>query len=130
MNTENNSAAAVFVLVGLTQLSEFLLPLFLLFLGIYVLTVVRNLGMIRLITLIPLLQTPMYYFLGGLSFVDICYSTVSTPRMLVNFLRKKNLIFYYECMAQFFFFVINVVAEGYLLTAMAFDHYVAICCTM
>ncbi|OBS82104.1 hypothetical protein A6R68_23909, partial [Neotoma lepida] len=127
MGMGNHSTAAVFVLVGLAQQPELLLPLFFLFLGIYVVTVVGNLGMILLITVSPLLHTPMYYFLGSLSFVDLCYSTVITPKMLVNFLGKKNLIFYSECMAQFFFFVIFVVAEGYLLTVMAYDRYVAIC---
>ncbi|XP_028611715.1 olfactory receptor 8D1-like [Grammomys surdaster] len=127
MGTGNHSAAVVFVLVGLTQQPELLLPLFLLFLGIYVVTAVGNLGMILLITVSPLLHTPMYYFLSSLSFVDLCYSTVITPKMLVNFLGKKNVIVYSECMAQLFFFVIFVVAEGYLLTAMAYDRYVAIC---
>ncbi|XP_052584277.1 olfactory receptor 8D1-like [Peromyscus californicus insignis] len=127
MGNRNHSTSAVFVLVGLTQQPELLLPLFLLFLGIYVVTVVGNLGMILLITVSPLLHTPMYYFLSSLSFVDLCYSTVITPKMLVNFLGKKNLIFYSECMAQLFLFVIFVVAEGYLLTAMAYDRYVAIC---
>ncbi|XP_021028949.1 olfactory receptor 8D1-like [Mus caroli] len=127
MTTGNHSAAFVFVLVGLTQQPELLLPLFILFLGIYVVTAVGNLGMILLITVSPLLHTPMYYFLSSLSFVDLCYSTVITPKMLVNFLGKKNLIVYSECMAQLFFFIIFVVAEGYLLTAMAYDRYVAIC---
>ncbi|XP_057624588.1 LOW QUALITY PROTEIN: olfactory receptor 8D1-like [Chionomys nivalis] len=127
MSTGNNSATTVFVLVGLTQQSELLLPLFLLFLGIYTMTVLANSGMILLITVSPLLHTPMYYFLSSLSFVDLCYSTVITPKMLVNFLGKKNLILYSECMAQLFFFVIFVVAECYLLTAMAYDRYVAIC---
>nr|AAL60974.1 olfactory receptor MOR171-9 [Mus musculus] len=127
MGTGNHSAAVVFVLVGLTQQPELLLPLFILFLGIYVVTAVGNLGMILLITVSPLLHTPMYYFLSSLSCVDLCYSTVITPKMLVNFLGKKNVIVYSECMAQLFFFVIFVVAEGYLLTAMAYDRYVAIC---
>ncbi|XP_031200229.1 olfactory receptor 8D1 [Mastomys coucha] len=127
MGAGNHSSAVVFVLVGLTQQPELLLPLFILFLGIYVVTAVGNLGMILLITISPLLHTPMYYFLSSLSFVDLCYSTVITPKMLVNFLGKKNVIVYSECMAQLFFFVIFVVAEGYLLTAMAYDRYVAIC---
>ncbi|XP_031200190.1 olfactory receptor 8D1-like [Mastomys coucha] len=127
MGTANDSATVVFVLVGLTQQPELLLPLFILFLGIYVVTAVGNLGMILLITVSPLLHTPMYYFLSSLSFVDLCYSTVITPKMLVNFLGKKNVIVYSECMAQLFFFIIFVVAEGYLLTAMAYDRYVAIC---
>ncbi|XP_032752459.1 olfactory receptor 8D1-like [Rattus rattus] len=127
MGTGNHSAAVVFILVGLTQQPGLLLPLFLLFLSIYVVTAVGNLGMILLISVSPLLHTPMYYFLSSLSFVDLCYSTVITPKMLVNFLGKKNMIVYSECMAQLFFFVIFVVAEGYLLTAMAYDRYVAIC---
>ncbi|KAL2807439.1 olfactory receptor 8D1 [Daubentonia madagascariensis] len=127
MATGNHSAAAEFVLMGLTQQPELQLPLFLLFLGIYVVTVVGNLGMILLIADSPLLHTPMYYFLSSLSFIDLCYSTVITPKMLVNFLGKENTILYSECMAQLFLFVVFGVAEGYLLTAMAYDRYVAIC---
>ncbi|XP_028722337.1 olfactory receptor 8D1-like [Peromyscus leucopus] len=127
MSMGNHSTITVFVLEGLTQQPELLLPLFLLFLGIYVLTVMGNLGMILLITVSPLLHTPMYYFLSSLSFIDLCYSTVITPKMLVNFLGKENLILYSECMAQLFLFVFFVVAECYLLTAMAYDRYVAIC---
>ncbi|KAM6172539.1 LOW QUALITY PROTEIN: olfactory receptor 8D1-like [Erethizon dorsatum] len=126
MATGNHSTVTMFVLVGLNQQPELQLPLFLLFLGIYGVTVVGNLGMILLIALSPLLHTPMYYFLGSLSFIDLCYSSVITPKMLVNFLGKKNIILYSECMAQLFFFVVFVVAEGYLLTAMAYDRYVAI----
>uniref|UniRef100_A0A8C0YRQ9 Olfactory receptor n=1 Tax=Canis lupus familiaris TaxID=9615 RepID=A0A8C0YRQ9_CANLF len=109
----NHSTASEFVLVGLTQQPELQQPLFLLFLGIYILTVVGNLGLILLITLSPSLHTPMYYFLSSLSFIDLCYSSVITPKML--------------CMTQLFFFVVFVVAEGYLLTMMAYDRYVAIC---
>uniref|UniRef100_A0A8C8Z9I9 Olfactory receptor n=1 Tax=Prolemur simus TaxID=1328070 RepID=A0A8C8Z9I9_PROSS len=127
MATGNHSAAAEFVLMGLTQEPEFQLLLFLLFLGIYVVTVVGNLGMILLIADSPLLHTPMYYFLSSLSFIDLCYSSAITPKMLVNFLGKENTILYSECMAQLFFFVVFVVAEGYVLTAMAYDRYVAVC---
>ncbi|CAK7317536.1 Olfactory receptor 8D1 [Vulpes lagopus] len=123
----NHSTASEFVLVGLTQQPELQQPLFLLFLGIYILTVVGNLGLILLIALSPSLHTPMYYFLSSLSFIDLCYSSVITPKMLVNFLGRKNMILYSECMAQLFFFVVFVVAEGYLLTVMAYDRYVAIC---
>uniref|UniRef100_A0A8D2CZW8 G-protein coupled receptors family 1 profile domain-containing protein n=1 Tax=Sciurus vulgaris TaxID=55149 RepID=A0A8D2CZW8_SCIVU len=127
MAIANHSSATMFVFLGLTQQPELQLPLFLLFLGIYVVTVVGNLGMILLIAASPLLHTPMYYFLSSLSFIDLCCSTVITPKMLVNFLRTKDTILYSECMAQLFFFVVFVVAEGYLLTAMAYDCYVAIC---
>uniref|UniRef100_G3U1V2 Olfactory receptor n=1 Tax=Loxodonta africana TaxID=9785 RepID=G3U1V2_LOXAF len=125
MSIRNLSTTIKFVLVGLTQQPELQLPLFLLFLGIYVATVVGNLGLIVLIAISPLLHTPMYYFISSLSFVDLCYSSVITPKMLVNW--KNNMILYSECMAQLFFFVVFVVSEGYLLTAMAYDRYVAIC---
>uniref|UniRef100_A0A4X1VIA9 Olfactory receptor n=1 Tax=Sus scrofa TaxID=9823 RepID=A0A4X1VIA9_PIG len=103
------------------------MPLFLLFLGIYVVTVVGNLGMILLIAISSQLHTPMYYFLSHLSFIDLCYSSVITPKMLLNFLSEKNIISFLECMAQLYFFLIFVIAEGYILTIMAYDRYVAIC---
>ncbi|XP_058400434.1 olfactory receptor 8D1 [Diceros bicornis minor] len=127
MVTGNHSTATKFVLVGLTQQPELQRPLFLLFLGIYVVTVVGTLGLILLIAVSSLLHTPMYYFLSSLSFIDLCYSSVITPKMLVNFLGEKNMILYSECMVQLFFFVVFVVAEGYLPTVMAYDRYIAIC---
>ncbi|XP_003418270.2 olfactory receptor 8D1-like [Loxodonta africana] len=127
MSRGNLSTTIKFVLVGLTEQPELQLLLFLLFLGIYVATVVGNLGLIVLIAISPLLHIPMYYFLSSLSFIDLCCSSVITPKMLVNFLGKNNMILYSECVAQLFFFAVFVVAEGYLLTAMAYDCYVAIC---
>ena len=127
MTTLNHSSVSEFILEGLTKCPELQLPLFLLFLGIYVVTVVGNLGMIFLITISSQLHSPMYYFLSHLSFIDLCYSSVITPKMLVNFVLEKNVISFLECMAQLYFFLIFVIAEGYLLTAMAYDRYVAIC---
>ncbi|XP_036786217.2 olfactory receptor 8D1-like [Manis pentadactyla] len=127
MAAGNHSTTTKFVIVGLTQQPEFQLPLFLLFLGIYAVTVVGNLGMITLIGLSSHLHTPMYYLLSSLSFIDFCSSSVITPKMLVTFLRERNVILYSECMAQLFLFAVFVVAEGYLLTVMAYDRYVAIC---
>ncbi|KAL0594045.1 Olfactory receptor 8D1 [Plecturocebus cupreus] len=92
MTMGNSSTTAKFVLAGLTRRAELHLPLLHLFLGIRVVTVVGNLGMILLIVVSPLLHTPMYYFLSSLSFIDFCYSSVITPKMLVNFLGKKNTI--------------------------------------
>ncbi|XP_003418347.1 olfactory receptor 8D2-like [Loxodonta africana] len=127
MTTSNVSSVTEFILEGLTNLPELQLPLFLLFLGIYVVTVVANLGMIILIAISSQLHSPMYYFLSHLSFIDLCYSSVITPKMLVNFVSEKNVISFLECMAQLYFFLSFAVAEGYLLTAMAYDRYVAIC---
>uniref|UniRef100_A0A8I3NIX8 Olfactory receptor n=2 Tax=Canis lupus TaxID=9612 RepID=A0A8I3NIX8_CANLF len=112
MATSNHSFVTEFILEGLTKCPELQFPLFLLFLGVYVVTVVGNLGMILLIAISSQLHSPMYYFLGHLSFIDLCYSSVITPKMLVNFVSEKNIISFLAC---------------YLLTAMAYDRYVAIC---
>uniref|UniRef100_A0A8C9P5T5 G-protein coupled receptors family 1 profile domain-containing protein n=1 Tax=Spermophilus dauricus TaxID=99837 RepID=A0A8C9P5T5_SPEDA len=123
----NLSTVTEFILAGLTDKPELQLPLFLLFLGIYVFTVVGNLGMITLIGLSSHLHTPMYYLLSSLSFIDLCHSTVITPKMLVNFVTEKNTISYAECMTQLYFFLVFVIAECHMLAVMAYDLYVAIC---
>nr|XP_036856695.1 olfactory receptor 8G1-like [Manis javanica] len=127
MASGNHTTVTEFILAGLTQQPELQLPLFLLFLGIYVVTVVGNLGMITLIGLSSHLHTPMYYFLSSLSFIDFCSSSVITPKMLVDFVAEKNTISYPECMAQLYFFLLFVVSECHMLAAMAYDRYVAIC---
>ncbi|XP_013834978.1 olfactory receptor 151-like [Sus scrofa] len=127
MATENHSTVTEFILGGLTSRPELQLPLFLLFLGIYSITMLGNLGMITLIWLSAQLHTPMYYFLSNLSLVDLCYSSVTAPKMLVNFVSEKNTISYTGCMCQLYFFLVFVIAECYMLTVMAYDRYVAIC---
>ncbi|XP_007495519.2 olfactory receptor 8B3-like [Monodelphis domestica] len=123
----NDSSVTEFILVGLTDQPDLQLPLFLLFLGIYVVTLVGNLGLIILILMNSHLHTPMYYFLFNLSFIDFWYSSVFTPKMLMNFILEKNIISYSGCMAQFYFFCFFIIAECYVLTIMAYDRYVAIC---
>ncbi|XP_059122748.1 olfactory receptor 8A1-like [Peromyscus eremicus] len=127
MAAENHSMVTEFIIRGLTNRPELQLPLFLLFLGIYTLTMVGNLGMITLIGLNTHLHTPMYFFLSNLSLVDLCYSSVITPKMLINFVSQRNLISYGGCMSQLYFFLVFVIAECYMLTVMAYDRYVAIC---
>uniref|UniRef100_A0A8C9M281 Olfactory receptor n=2 Tax=Panthera tigris TaxID=9694 RepID=A0A8C9M281_PANTA len=127
MAAENLSTVTAFILTGLTQQPELQLPLFFLFLGVYVVTVVGNLVMITLIGLSAHLHTPMYYFLSNLSFIDLCHSTVITPRMLVNFVTEMNTISYSECITQLYFFLVFAISECYMLAAMAYDRYVAIC---
>lgn len=127
MDPGNHSTVTEFTLTGLTEQPELQLPLFFLFLGIYVVTVVGNLGMITLIGLSSHLHTPMYYFLSSLSFIDLCHSTVITPKMMVNFVAEKNTISYPECMTQLYFFLLFAISECYMLAAMAYDRYVAIC---
>ncbi|XP_047372617.1 putative olfactory receptor 8G3 isoform X1 [Sciurus carolinensis] len=127
METANHSTVTEFILAGLSKEPELQLPLFLLFLGIYMFTVLGNLGMITLIGLSSHLHTPMYFFLSNLSFIDLCHSTVITPKMLVNFVVQKNIISYPECMTQLYFFLIFAISECHMLAAMAYDRYVAIC---
>ncbi|XP_074153570.1 olfactory receptor 8G1-like isoform X2 [Sminthopsis crassicaudata] len=127
MDTGNNSVVTEFILAGLTDWPVLQIPLLLLFLGIYVITMVGNLGMITLIGVTSHLHTPMYYLLSSLSFIDLCHSTVIIPKMLMNFVSEKNIISYNECMTQLYFFLIFVIAECHMLAAMAYDRYVAIC---
>ncbi|XP_065792541.1 olfactory receptor 8B8-like [Muntiacus reevesi] len=127
MDIGNRSLVTEFILVGLTKHLEIQVPLFFLFLGIYIITVAGNLGLVTLIRLTSQLHTPMYYFLFNLSCIDLCYSSVITPKLLVNFVSKRNTISYAGCMTQLFFYCFFVNAECYVLTVMAYDRYVAIC---
>ncbi|KAM5310918.1 olfactory receptor 8B4 isoform 4-T4 [Glossophaga mutica] len=126
MAAGNTSSVTEFILAGLTDKPGLQLPLFFLFLGIYVFTVVGNLGLITLIGLNSSLHTPMYFFLFNLSFIDLCYSCVFTPKMLNDFV-SENIISFVGCMTQLFFFCFFVNSECYVLVAMAYDRYVAIC---
>ncbi|XP_051052696.1 olfactory receptor 145 [Phodopus roborovskii] len=127
MAAGNHCTVTEFFLAGLTEKPGLQMPLFFLFLGIYVVTVAGNLGLLTLIGLNSSLHTPMYYFLFNLSFIDLCYSTVITPKLLINFVSAMNTISYEACMTQLFFYCFFVSAECYVLTAMAYDRYVAIC---
>nr|XP_036856795.1 olfactory receptor 8B3-like [Manis javanica] len=127
MAPRNDSLVAEFILLGLTEKPDLQLPLFCLFLVMYTLTELGNLGLVILIGLNSDLHTPMYFFLFNLSFIDFCYSSVFTPKMLMNFLSKKNIISYMGCLTQFFFFCFFALSECYVLASMAYDRYVAIC---
>ncbi|XP_025854608.2 olfactory receptor 8B12-like [Vulpes vulpes] len=127
MAADNASSVTEFILTGLTDEPELQMPLFFLFLGFYVVTVVGNLGLIILIGLNSHLHIPMYFFLLNLSFIDFSYSTTLTPKMLMGFVSKRNIISYAGCMTQLFFFCFFVFSESYILSAMAYDRYVAIC---
>ncbi|XP_065793098.1 olfactory receptor 8D4 [Muntiacus reevesi] len=127
MGVRNQSTVTEFLFTGLTDHPELQLPLFCLFLGIYIATAMGNLGMILIIRLSSQLHKPMYYFLSSLSFIDFCYSSVITPRMLAGFLCRDKAISYSGCMTQLFFFCMFIISECYMLAAMAYDRYVAIC---
>ncbi|CAO2632093.1 Olfactory receptor 5AC1 [Lemmus lemmus] len=127
MTVENQTLVAELVLVGLTEQPRLQVPLFLVFLIIYLITMVGNLGLIALIWKDPHLHIPMYLFLGSLAFADACTSSSVTPKMLFNFLSKDHKIFLAECFTQFYFFGSSATTECFLLSAMAYDRYVAIC---
>ncbi|XP_006148799.1 olfactory receptor 5J2 [Tupaia chinensis] len=126
MAEENFTVLTEFILLGLTDRAELKIVLFVLFLGIYAITLVGNLGMIVLIHITPKLHTPMYFFLSSLSFVDACYSSAIAPKMLVNLLAAKGTISFFACMIQHLCFGVFVTTEGFLLSVMAYDRYVAI----
>ncbi|XP_047548069.1 olfactory receptor 147-like, partial [Lutra lutra] len=127
MPPENASFVTEFILVGLTDLPYLQLPLFCLFLVTYMVTVLGNLGLVTLIKLNAHLHTPMYFFFLNLSFIDLCYSSVFTPKMLINFTSKRNIISYRGCMTQLYLLCSFGISECYVLTSMAYDRYVAIC---
>ncbi|XP_028594768.2 olfactory receptor 5AR1-like [Podarcis muralis] len=123
----NHSQVTEFIFLGFTDNPRLEMALFVVFLFIYLADVVGNVGMILLITVDEQLHTPMYFFLCHLSLVDLGYSTAIAPRMLADFLRQRKIISFSSCATQFAFFVGFVDAECYVLAAMAYDRYVAIC---
>ncbi|XP_036998629.2 olfactory receptor 5AC2 [Artibeus jamaicensis] len=127
MSEGNKTLVMEFVLAGLTERPWLEVLLFLVFLVIYLITMVGNLGLTALIWKDAHLHTPMYLFLGGLAFADACTSTSVAPRMLVNFLDKTAMISLTECITQFYFFASSATTECFLLVVMAYDRYVAIC---
>ncbi|XP_049747557.1 olfactory receptor 5D16-like [Elephas maximus indicus] len=125
--SERNKCGVTFTLLGFSDCPELQVPLFLVFLAIYSVTVVGNLGMIVIIKINPKLHTPMYFFLSHLSFVDFCYSSIIAPKMLGNLVAEDRSISFLGCVAQFFLFCTVVVTEVFLLAIMGYDHFVAIC---
>ncbi|XP_068129264.1 olfactory receptor 5G9-like [Hyperolius riggenbachi] len=116
-----------FVLVGLTTNPFIQRLLFVLFSLIYTCSFLSNLGLILLIRTFHHLHTPMYFFLSHLSFVDLCYSSTITPKVLADFISDTKSISFIGCAAQMFSFAVFVISESFLVTAMAYDRYVAIC---
>ncbi|XP_017503886.3 olfactory receptor 5B2-like [Manis javanica] len=127
MLIDNRSEVTEFILLGLTSAPELQVPLFLVFILIYLINVVGNLGMAVLILVDPRLHTPMYFFLSNLSLVDFCYSSAVTPKVMAGLLIGNKIISYNACAAQMFFFVAFATVENYLLASMAYDRYAAVC---
>ncbi|XP_062949944.1 olfactory receptor 8K3-like [Cynocephalus volans] len=127
MDEQNTTLLKEFILMGITDHPELQAPFFGLFLIIYVTAMVGNLGMIILTKMDDKLQTPMYFFLRHLAFIDLGYSTAVGPRMLVNMVANQNRIPFSWCAAQLAFFIMFITNEIFILSAMAYDRYVAIC---
>ncbi|KAM7085420.1 LOW QUALITY PROTEIN: olfactory receptor 5AR1-like [Molossus nigricans] len=126
MPAENCTVFADFIFSGLSDRQDVQQGLFVLFLQVYGITVIANLGMILLINVDPRLHTPMYYFLSNLSFCDVCYSSTVSPKMLADFLSVQKRIPYNLCALQMYFFSAFGDVACVMLGVMAYDRYVAI----
>ncbi|XP_020853814.1 olfactory receptor-like protein OLF3 [Phascolarctos cinereus] len=127
MGIVNQTWVSSFILLGLSSDWRTQVSLFVLFLVMYLATVLGNILIILLICLDSHLHTPMYFFLTNLSLVDVSYATSIVPQLLVHFLEEKKLITYLSCAAQLFFSLGLGGIEFVLLATMAYDRYVAVC---
>ncbi|XP_018429990.1 PREDICTED: olfactory receptor 5V1-like [Nanorana parkeri] len=123
----NQTSRPEFILLDLSVVIDFQIPLFLLILLVYGATLAGNLLIIVLVAIDSHLQTPMYYFLGNLSVVDIGAPTMSASHLYFDIITGKRSIYYSTCMAQAFFFTVFTSTEFFLLAVMSYDRYVAIC---
>nr|XP_027781436.1 olfactory receptor 1L4-like [Marmota flaviventris] len=123
----NLTSGPDFLLLGLMDDTVAHPVLFLLFLSVYLLNAMGNLSMVVLVRPDGALCSSMYYFLGHLSFVDACFTTVTVPRLLVSLLHPAQAISFQACFAQMYFFVALGITESYLLAAMSYDRAVAVC---
>ncbi|XP_059114838.1 olfactory receptor 5G25 [Peromyscus eremicus] len=126
MKHRNQTVVTEFFM-GLTSSFHLQIVVFLIFLCVYLLTFLGNLGMIMLICLDTRLHIPMYFLLSHLSFVDACSSSVISPKMLSNIFVEKKVISFLGCAIQLCLFSQFVVTECVLLASMAYDRYVAVC---
>ncbi|KAM9330764.1 olfactory receptor 4E2-like [Gastrophryne carolinensis] len=127
MKPVNQSMVTEFMLSGLSSSHEFQIMFFTLFLALYLVTSSGNFLIITATIVDPNLHSPMYFFLSNLSFLDVCYSSVTIPKMLVNILSHNKTILFKQCISQLFFLHLFGGTECFLLTVMAYDRYVAIC---
>ncbi|XP_036994735.2 olfactory receptor 7A10-like [Artibeus jamaicensis] len=123
----NDTPTSEFLLLGLSEAPELQPVLFGLFLCMYLITVLGNLLIILAVSSNSHLHTPMYFFLSNLSLVDICFTSTTIPKMLVNIQTQNKAISYAGCITQVYFFLLFGVLDNFLLTVMAYDRFVAIC---
>ncbi|XP_058146358.1 olfactory receptor 7A10-like [Dasypus novemcinctus] len=127
METENQTCVLEFVLLGLSEDTGVQPLLFGLFLLMYMVTFTGNLLIILAIISDSHLHTPMYFFLSNLSFTDICFTSTTVPKMLLNIQKESKIITFESCLSQIFFYIIFGQLDNALLTIMAYDRFVAIC---
>nr|XP_020007681.1 olfactory receptor 7A17-like [Castor canadensis] len=127
MGPENNTQISEFMLLGISQDPRLQSFIFGLFLSMYLVTVLGNLLIILTTISDSHLHTPMYFFLSILSFVDICFTSTTVPKMLVNIQTQSKIIRYAGCITQMLFFILFSGLDIFLLTVMAYDRFVAIC---
>uniref|UniRef100_A0A8D1M301 Olfactory receptor n=1 Tax=Sus scrofa TaxID=9823 RepID=A0A8D1M301_PIG len=124
---KNQSMEIDFILLGLTDDPQLQIVTFLFLFFNYILSLIANLIILLLTLLDPHLKTPMYFFLQNFSFLEVSFTTVCIPRFLISILTGDKKISYNGCITQLFFFLLLGVTEFYLLAAMSYDRYVAIC---
>ncbi|XP_075407545.1 olfactory receptor 7A5-like [Tenrec ecaudatus] len=127
MEPGNHTQIPEFILLGLSEEAELQPLLFALFLSMYLVTFTGNLLIILAIATDSHLHTPMYFFLSNLSFADICFTSTTVPKMLLNIQMQTKGIAYEGCITQMYFFVFFAALDNFLLTVMAYDRFVAIC---
>ncbi|XP_069893435.1 olfactory receptor 8S1-like [Dipodomys merriami] len=127
MAWKNRSSITEFIFTGLSDDPHIEALLFVLFLAIYLLTMMGNLMLLVVIKADTHLHTPMYFFLSNLSFIDLCFSSVTLPKLLEDFLSDKKTISVEGCLTQVFFVFFSSGTEACLLSVMAYDRYAAIC---
>uniref|UniRef100_G1TL60 Olfactory receptor n=1 Tax=Oryctolagus cuniculus TaxID=9986 RepID=G1TL60_RABIT len=127
MHKENQSTVSEFFLLGLMVGSEKQQLIFMIFLCMYLVTMVGNVLIILAIISDAHLHSPMYFFLANLSFTDICFTTTAVPKMLADMRSQSPSISFAGCLAQMYFFMLLVDLDNFLLAAMAYDRYIAIC---
>ncbi|XP_045687304.1 olfactory receptor 7D4-like [Phyllostomus hastatus] len=127
MEAGNHTEVSELLLLGLSEDPELQPFLFGVFLFMYLVTVLGNLLIILAVSSDSHLHTPMYFFLSNLSFVDICFTSTTLPKMLVNIWTQSKAISYNGCFIQVYFFTVFIGMDNFLLTVMAYDCYVAIC---
>ncbi|NXH79132.1 OR4M1 protein, partial [Hydrobates tethys] len=124
---QNDTVVTEFVLLGLSQNHKVQMIFFFFFLLFYMIILPGNVLIILTIQRDSQLGSPIYFFLANLAFLDICYCSVTPPKMLADIFSHHKTISYSACMAQLFFLHFLGAAEAFLLMVIAYDHYVAIC---